>query len=207
MASTQQRVRRRSVVLGGLALLGGAGFAVTRRDPTAGSTGGDSPENPPGGAELDPELDHSGSDAGPDAHPGDPHVVDPSLDHGIDPGGLTPEMAARIDEASFAAANEGVELTVTSGWRSYAHQEELYAKAVRDHGSEAAARQWVLPPDQSMHVRGLAVDVGPPEGAAWLDENGWRFGLCRRYENEPWHFEPTTSPGGSCPAMQASPGH
>ncbi|NDL58063.1 peptidase M15 [Phytoactinopolyspora sp. XMNu-373] len=111
-------------------------------------------------------------------------------------------MAARVDEAVHAAAEQGIELVVTSGWRSYGRQEQLFWEAVDKHGSEEAAGRWVLPPDESMHVRGLAVDVGPPEAAAWLAENGWRFGLCRRYDNEPWHFEPTTSPGGTCPGTQ-----
>jgi hypothetical protein len=39
---------------------------------------------------------------------------------------------------------------------------------------------------------------------AWLQKNGWKYGLCRRYDNEPWHFEALTSPGGHCPALQVS---
>jgi hypothetical protein len=35
--------------------------------------------------------------------------------------------------------------------------------------------------------------------ASWLDKNGWRYGLCRPYENEPWHFEALTAPGTQCP--------
>lgn len=92
-------------------------------------------------------------------------------------------------------------------WPDAAYQEELFLDAVVEHGSEKAARQWVLPSDESMHVRGLAVDVGPPEAAAWLTANGWQFGLCQRYENEPWHFEPITAPGGECAVLQPNSGY
>ena len=98
-------------------------------------------------------------------------------------------MRRAVRRAVQAAAADGVELRVASGWRSRAHQERLFADAVAKYGSPQAARRWVLPPDDSEHVQGRAVDVAPPEAAAWLDEHGVRFGLCRRYDNEPWHFE------------------
>ncbi|NED95334.1 M15 family metallopeptidase [Phytoactinopolyspora alkaliphila] len=115
-------------------------------------------------------------------------------------------MAERVDQAIRAAAEAGLSLTVTSGWRSHDYQQGLFDEAVHRHGSAEVARQWVLPPDESMHVRGLAVDVGPEDAAAWLAEHGWRFGLCQRYANEPWHFEPTTAPGGACPDLEADAG-
>ena len=62
----------------------------------------------------------------------------------------------------------------------------------------------MLPPARSAHVRGQAVDVGPKAGAAWLEEHGVRFGLCRRYDNEYWHFELLAAAKGSaCPRRQA----
>jgi len=51
-------------------------------------------------------------------------------------------------------------------------------------------------------VTGEAVDVEAASGIAWLEKNGVRFGLCRKYANEDWHFEllaPTV--GSSCPPM------
>jgi hypothetical protein len=36
---------------------------------------------------------------------------------------------------------------------------------------------------------------------AWLSENGARYGLCQAYQNEDWHFELSTTPGGKCPPM------
>jgi len=65
------------------------------------------------------------------------------------------------------------------------------------------ARRWVLPPGESAHVRGGAVDVGPESGARWLEQHGVRFGLCRRYDNEPWHFERLAAAKGStCPRRE-----
>jgi len=59
----------------------------------------------------------------------------------------------------------------------------------------------VLPPETSAHVQGLAIDVGPPEGAVRLAERGAAFGLCRTYANEAWHVEQVIEPGGACPTM------
>jgi D-alanyl-D-alanine carboxypeptidase len=114
---------------------------------------------------------------------------------------LEPALHHQVDQAIAAAAAAGVELHVTSGWRSRAEQEQLFQAAVRRYGSPEAASHWVLPPDQSAHVRGAAVDVGPRAGAQWLEQHGLQFGLCRRYDNEWWHFEPLApAAGSSCPA-------
>jgi hypothetical protein len=64
-----------------------------------------------------------------------------------------------------------------------------------------AVRRWVATPDTSAHVTGDAVDIGPPNAAAWLDEHGSSYGLCRVFANETWHFELATEPGGACPEM------
>jgi zinc D-Ala-D-Ala carboxypeptidase len=114
---------------------------------------------------------------------------------------LAPELAARFTQAREAAAAQGVELFIASGWRSPADQQRLLDDAVATHGSRAEAERWVLPPDRSAHVQGLAIDVGATDGALWLDEHGSAYGLCRVYLNELWHFEPLVEPGGTCPAM------
>lgn len=120
-----------------------------------------------------------------------------------DVSGLTPAMRRSVRLAIDAAAADGVELRVTSGWRSAEHQQRLYEGAIAKYGSASVARRWVLPPDESAHVRGEAVDVGPPAAAEWLDRHGERFGLCRRYANEPWHFERLAGALGSeCPPLE-----
>src|SRR5690606_1675865 len=57
------------------------------------------------------------------------------------------------------------------------------------YGSKEEAARWVATPEASAHVSGDAVDIGPANAAAWLSEHGARYGLCRVYANEPWHFE------------------
>lgn len=117
---------------------------------------------------------------------------------------LQPAVQRAVDRAIAAAAADGVTIRVTSGWRSRDKQQRLYTDAIEKYGTAERARQWVLPPSESEHVRGGAVDVGPESGARWLEEHGVRFGLCRRYANEPWHFERLAAAVGStCPAWEA----
>ena len=118
--------------------------------------------------------------------------------------GLAPETRARTRRAIAAARADGVELRVTSGRRSAEHQQRLLDEAVEEYGSREEALRWVLPPDRSAHVSGRAIDVAPAEGKQWLEEHGAEFGLCRRYANESWHFEPLIRPGGTCPPLEAS---
>lgn len=114
-------------------------------------------------------------------------------------GGLDPMLLERVVAAQHAAAAAGHPFYVTSGARTAEEQQRLFDEAVAEHGSAGAASRWVLPPDRSAHVRGLAVDVGPADGRAWLAEHGADYGLCLVYANEPWHFEPLVEPGGTCP--------
>ena len=53
---------------------------------------------------------------------------------------------------------------------------------------------------------GDAVDLGPAAARSWLAEHGARYGLCRVYANEPWHFElrPDAVRHG-CPRPYADP--
>ncbi len=117
----------------------------------------------------------------------------------VAPTGMDPELERRVAAATAAAAAEGVELSVTSGWRSAEEQQRLVDEAVERHGVPEAYR-WVLPPGDSAHVQGLAVDLGPLEGWLWLGERAEAFGLCRTYVNEPWHFEPLPDGATTCPA-------
>jgi D-alanyl-D-alanine dipeptidase len=117
---------------------------------------------------------------------------------------IHPELQQRFDTARLFAARDGVSLVITSGFRSLERQEFLYQREVQIRGSETEAAKWVLPPQSSHHPKGLAIDVNypmDPAGAIWLERNGWRFGLCRVYANEWWHFEAVIAPGGRCPAL------
>ncbi|MEU8897550.1 M15 family metallopeptidase [Nocardia sp. NPDC048505] len=117
--------------------------------------------------------------------------------------GLTPALAAAYTQAEEAARAEGVTLYINSGHRSYGEQQAMWEDGIATYGSPEEARRWVLPPEESTHVSGQAIDVGPQPGAQWLENNGNRWGLCRIFANEWWHFELATAPGGACPALRA----
>jgi hypothetical protein len=125
------------------------------------------------------------------------------------PSDLVPQFKSRYEAAKSAAELNGFTLAITSGYRSLAQQEVLFERAIKRHGSVKAASKWVLPPEKSNHPWGLAIDinygVGGSKGkkaAAWLEKNGYKYGMCRRYENEWWHFEPLVAPGQKCPKME-----
>jgi hypothetical protein len=124
--------------------------------------------------------------------------------------GLDSRLVTALGRARTAARRAGLSLVVNSGFRSWTQQQQWYDAAVRRYGSDRSARRWVLPPGESTHVRGLAVDLGPPSGASWLVTHGATFGLCRTYGNEPWHFEYrpdwVAAFHGRCPAPVAAPG-
>jgi D-alanyl-D-alanine carboxypeptidase len=115
---------------------------------------------------------------------------------------LHPLLLTRFLVAQSFARADGVELSLTSGFRSLTRQHMLFDREVVIRGSESEAAKWVLPPKFSHHPRGLAIDVNYPDGRAealWLERNGSRFGLCRVSSNEWWHFEGVISPGQACP--------
>lgn len=125
------------------------------------------------------------------------------------PKALDPQFKNRYNAAKAAAKKKGYSLQITSGWRSYKYQKQLHQRAIKRHGSVAEATKWVLPPEKSNHPWGIAIDINYKVGgkkakraAAWLETNGYQYGLCRRYENEWWHFEPLVAPGQPCPVME-----
>jgi zinc D-Ala-D-Ala carboxypeptidase len=116
--------------------------------------------------------------------------------------GLSPTLKSRLKKAMTAAKRDGVTLRITSGRRTAAEQQRLLNDAIKKYGSYKAATRWVLPPKYSAHVQGKAVDIGPAAAMQWLNRNGYRYGICRRYDNEPWHFEALTTPGTKCPPRE-----
>jgi zinc D-Ala-D-Ala carboxypeptidase len=107
-----------------------------------------------------------------------------------DLAGLTAATRAAFEAARTEALwRHGELIGLTSGYRDAAEQARLFAAAVRDLGSVELARLRALPPLESRHVTGTALDVRPTEGARWLEEHGDRYDLYRMYDNEWWHFE------------------
>lgn len=84
-----------------------------------------------------------------------------------------------------AAAEDGLELQVWSGFRTHERQAELYARWRAGHGNPAAK------PGYSNHQSGRALDlvIRDEQIATWLAANARRFGFRRTVPNEPWHWE------------------
>ena len=104
---------------------------------------------------------------------------------GLSSGTLTALTTARTE----AFWRDHQLIGVTSGHRHATTQLRLFLSEVRRSGSPDSARTWVLPPSESKHVCGIALDVRPFEGARWLERHGGRHHLYRIYANEWWHFE------------------
>jgi hypothetical protein len=117
-------------------------------------------------------------------------VIDPSMfgpaNVAVGIEGLHPAMREAVNKLLAAG---GGRIHVVSGFRSYEHQERLWADALSRYGSPEAADDWVARPGHSMHERGLAVDLGGGvELAARLIEE-LHLPLWRPLSNESWHFE------------------
>jgi LAS superfamily LD-carboxypeptidase LdcB len=122
----------------------------------------------------------------------------------IRPTELDQQLLTRFKAAQAAAKKDGQVIYIVSGFRSLSRQKTLFANAVRKYGSVTEASKWVAPPLISHHPWGVAIDVNYPDepvGAGWLEIHGSKFGLCRVFENEWWHFEPVIAPGWKCPAL------
>jgi D-alanyl-D-alanine carboxypeptidase len=139
-----------------------------------------------------------------------PELVTPDVPLEPDTGAtqLTADTAAAFEAMVADARVAGYELQLTSGYRSYEQQQQLYDRFVEDFGADVAAERVALP-GTSEHQTGLAADVGlvglPDDqlfgdtaASGWVSENAHRFGLIIRYPpdkahitgytNEPWHL-------------------
>gem|GEM_PF-796071 len=120
------------------------------------------------------------------------------------PGNLTPECSEAFSELVAAAAADGLNIFVASGYRSYATQAGLYDRYCRRDG-QAKADTYSARPGHSEHQTGLAIDVNSvsysfantPEGQ-WIAANSYKYGFIVRYGQnkeditgyayEPWHI-------------------
>ena len=120
--------------------------------------------------------------------------------------GLREDVLTAWRRLRAEAGKQRVWLCLNDGKRSRAQQQREFTDAVSRFGTRELARRYVLPPEQSMHVTGIAVDVQPFDSAVWVERNGRALGWCRRYENEYWHFEYAASHvADGCPALLPNP--
>jgi zinc D-Ala-D-Ala carboxypeptidase len=121
------------------------------------------------------------------------------------PGHRLRDAAFKALEAMDAAArSKGVTLLVSSSYRSYEYQVEVWKRTVAADG-EAEAEASVARPGHSQHQLGTAVDFGSITDAfagtragAWLAANASRFGYSLSfpkgmseitgYKWESWHY-------------------
>lgn len=114
---------------------------------------------------------------------------------------------AYLDMAGQAKL-EGITLIVSSSYRSYNEQEEVYKEFYYSHG-ETYADAYAARAGNSEHQTGLALDIFSPGGTTtetfeatdaykWLLNNSYKYGFILRYpkdktyitgyEYESWHF-------------------
>ncbi len=96
---------------------------------------------------------------------------------------MCPVVGEAFDAMDAAAHGSGVDLSVTSGFRSDAEQAALFAR----HPDP----KWVAPPGRSRHRDATELDLNMGAGGsahAWLAANATRFGFVQRYAWEPWHY-------------------
>lgn len=115
-----------------------------------------------------------------------------------------------LEQLFAAAQKDGLKLKISSGYRSYSFQVNLYNHYVSVQGKAVADTQSARP-GYSEHQTGLAVDVEPasrkceveecfgttPEGQ-WIAANAYKYGFILRYPKdmqnitgyiyEPWHI-------------------
>ena len=126
-----------------------------------------------------------------------------SLPENYNPG-FNSEAESAFNQLSEAAAEEGLDIYLSSGFRSFDEQNSIYNNYVDAYG-QASADTFSARPGYSEHQTGLAIDVntiddsfdGTPE-AVWLANHAHEYGFIIRYPKgkegitgykyEPWHI-------------------
>ncbi|MCH4239424.1 MAG: M15 family metallopeptidase [Oscillospiraceae bacterium] len=112
----------------------------------------------------------------------------------------------QLEQMISAAQTAGIQLVLSSGYRSISEQQKLYHAESFAPGAPVS----VQPAGYSEHHTGLAVDIVTPSyrslnagfagtaAAKWLSSNAWKYGFIQRYQKEkesvtgviyePWHY-------------------
>ena len=127
-----------------------------------------------------------------------------SLPSTYNPGGLLNVFTTNYNKMQNDAANEGINLKIISGFRSYGTQQTLYNNYVARDG-KAEADRYSARAGHSEHQSGLAADINSLEQSwkntkegKWLNDNCYKYGFIIRYPEgkeditgymfEPWHI-------------------
>ncbi|MFW6368326.1 MAG: M15 family metallopeptidase [Spirochaetota bacterium] len=117
---------------------------------------------------------------------------------------MTRRAARALARMARSARDDGVELVISSTYRSYDEQEELHEYWRQTLGDEQASRVSARA-GHSQHQLGTTVDFAPVgrqfDGTAadrWLSEHAWKFGFSLSYpkdfeeitgySHESWHY-------------------
>ena len=127
-----------------------------------------------------------------------------SLPSSYNPGGLTGEFNDAFNKMASAAASDGLNIYVVSGFRSYNYQNNLYNNYVNQDGRDLADT-YSARPGHSEHQTGIAADINMVDSdfeftdeGRWLNDNAYKYGFILRYPKgktsetgyifEPWHY-------------------
>lgn len=127
-----------------------------------------------------------------------------SLPESYNPGGLLPECEEAFAVMKRDAAAKGLNIYVSSGFRSFASQKSIYNRYVSRDG-RALADTYSARPGHSEHQTGLAIDLntitqsfGKTKEGRWVAEHCHEYGFILRYPEgkshitgycfEPWHL-------------------
>jgi len=118
--------------------------------------------------------------------------------------GLDESLKASFDKMQSDAAKLGLNLYISSGFRTYEYQAQLYDRYVASDGKKAADT-YSSRPGYSEHQTGLAIDLNTVEDSfantdegKWVAQNCYKYGFIIRfpkgkekqtgYQYEPWHL-------------------
>lgn len=127
-----------------------------------------------------------------------------SLSSSYNPNGLMDVFNSNFKLLQSAAKNDGFDLKVISGFRSYSKQQSTYNGWVNKYG-QSKADTLSARPGHSEHQTGLAADInslnqswGNTNEGKWLNNNCYKYGFIIRYPYgkdditgyiyEPWHI-------------------
>ena len=118
---------------------------------------------------------------------------------------LTNDAKKAYDELCDASIKAGINLGVTSSYRSYDDQKKIYNSYLKSNGQDYV-NKYVATPGYSEHQTGLALDVKSTVSSPfkstkeykWMLENSYKYGFILRYtldnesitgyNAEAWHF-------------------